>query len=62
MKILYILHKYNDVDKNEDDGGRRQIVRGYPAIPIDYIDNKLIDCMLLLLDINYNLGVVYIYF
>ena len=23
---------------------------------IDYIDNKLVDCMLLLLDINYNLG------
>ena len=61
MKILYILHKYNDVDKNEDDGGRRQIVRGYPAIPIDYIDNKLVDCILLSLHIDYNLGLVYIY-
>ena len=35
MKILYILHKYNDVNKNKEDGGRRQIVRGNPAMWID---------------------------
>ena len=61
MKILYILHKFDDVIMNEGNGGRRRIMRGYPAMRIDYIDNKLVDCMLLLLDINYNLGLVYIY-
>jgi hypothetical protein len=51
----------DDVIKNEDDGGHRRIVRGNPAMRIDYIDNYLIVSMLLLLDMDYNLGLVYIY-
>ena len=35
------------------------IVRGYLAMPIVYIDNKLIVSMLLLLDMDYNLGLLY---
>ena len=62
MKILYFLHKYNDVVKNDGNGGRRRMVRGNPAMRIDYIYNKLVDCMLLLLDISNKLGLVYIYF
>ena len=60
MKILYILHKIDDVIMNEGNSGRRMITRGYPAMQIDYIDNKLVDCRLLALDIDYNIGVVYI--
>ena len=54
MKILYILHKIDDAVMNEGNGGRRRIVRGHPAMPIDYIDNKLIliVCMIFLLDID----------
>ena len=52
IKILYILHKYNDVVKNDVNGGRRRMMRGYPAMPINYIDNKLIECRLLALDID----------
>ena len=52
MKILYILHKYNDVVKNDDNGGRRRMVRGYPAMRIDNIYIKLIYSMLLLLDMD----------
>jgi len=29
-------------------------------MPIDCIDNKLIDCMLFALDIDYNIGLFYI--
>ena len=50
----------DDVMRNEDDGGRRWIVRGNPVMLIDYIDYKLIEFMLLLLDMDYNLGFVYI--
>ena len=48
----------DDVIKNE--GWRPQtIVRGYPAMPIEYIHYKqLIVSMLLLLDIDYNLGLL----
>jgi len=60
MKILYILHKFDDVIMNEGNSGQRRITRGYPAMRIDYIDNKLVDCRLLALDIDYNIGVVYI--
>jgi hypothetical protein len=35
-------------------------LRVYPAMPIDCIDNKLIDCMLFALDIDYNIGLFYI--
>ena len=52
MKILYILHKIDDAVMNEGNGGRRRIVRGHPAMPIDCIDNKLIVCMIFLLDID----------
>ena len=52
MKILYILHKIDDAVMNEGNGGRRRIVRGHPAMPIDYIDNNLIVCMIFLLDID----------
>ena len=34
-------------------------VRGYLVMPIVYIDNKLIVSMLLLLDMDYNLGLLY---
>ena len=60
MKILYILHKFDDVIMNEGNGGRRRIMRGNRAMRIDYIDYKLIECRLLALDIDYNIGVVYI--
>ena len=54
------MHKYNDVIMNIGNGRRRQIVRGNPAMPIKYIeDNKLIDCTLLALDIDYNIGLFY---
>ena len=52
MKILYFLHKYNDVVKNDVNGGRRRMVRGYPAMRIDNIYIKLIYSMLLLLDMD----------
>ena len=62
MKTLKNLHKFDGVVKNDGNGGRRRMMRGYPAMRIDYIRIKLVDCMLLLLDINYNLGLVlYIY-
>ena len=54
------MHKFDDVVKNEGNGGCRGIVRGNPAMRIDYIYNKLIVCMLLDLDIDYNLGLFYI--
>ena len=54
------MHKFDDVIMNEGNGGRRRIVRGNPAMRIDYIDYKLIECRLLALDIDYNIGVVYI--
>ena len=60
MKILYILHKFDDVVKNDGNGGRRRMMRGYPAMRIDYIDNKLVDCMLLSLHINYILCLFYV--
>jgi len=50
----------DDVMEDEDNGGRRWIVWGNPAMRIDYIDNKLIGSMLLELDIDYNLGLIYI--
>ena len=54
------MHKFDVVVKNDGDGGRRRIVRGNPAMRIDYGDNKLIECTLFLLDIDYNIGLVYI--
>ena len=54
------MHKFDVVVKNDGDGGRRRIVRGNPAMRIDYVDNKVIDCMLSELDIDYNLGLIYI--
>jgi hypothetical protein len=36
------------------------IVRGYPAMPIDYIHHKIIDCRLLSLHMDYNIGSFYI--
>ena len=36
----------DDVMEDEDDGGRRWIVSGNPAMQIDYIVNKLIGSML----------------
>ena len=54
------MHKLDGVVKNDGNGGRIRIMRGYPAITIDYIDNKLIDCGLSALDIDNNIGVVYI--
>ena len=50
------MHKIDDVVKNEGGGGRRQIMRGYPATPIDHIYIKLVDRMLLSLHVDYNLG------
>ena len=50
----------DDVMEDEDDGGRRWIVSGNPAMRIDSIYIKLIECMLFLLDLNYNLGLIYI--
>ena len=54
------MHKFDDVIMNDGNGGRRRMMRGYPAMRIDYIDYKLIECRLLALDIDYNIGVVYI--
>ena len=53
--------KIEDVMKDEDNGSHRRIVMGNPAMQINYIDNYLIVSMLLLLDMDYNLGLVYIY-
>ena len=36
----------DDVMEDEDNGGRRWIVRGNPAMQIDYIVDELIGCML----------------
>ena len=38
--------KMDDVMEDEDNGGRRQIVRGNLGIPIDSIVDELIGCML----------------
>ena len=46
---------------NEGNGGRRRIVGKNLAMRIDNIYNKLVDCILLSLHIDYNLGLVYIY-
>ena len=54
------MHRIDDVIMNEGNGGRRRIVGKNPAMRIDYIDNKLIDCGLSALDIDNNIGVVYI--
>ena len=54
------MHKLDGVVKNDGNGGRRWIVGKNPAMRIDYIDNKLIDCGLSALDIDNNIGVVYI--
>ena len=56
------MHKFDDVVKNDGNGGRRRKVRGNPAVRIDYIHNNLVDSILLLLDICNNLGLIYIYF
>ena len=61
MKILKNLHKIDDVIMNEGNGGRRRIVGKNPAMQIDYIYIQLVDCILLSLHIDYNLGLVYIY-
>ena len=61
IKILKILHKFDDVVKNDGNGGRRRIVGNNPAMRNDNIYNKLVDCILLSLHIHYNLGLVYIY-
>ena len=52
------MHKLDDVIKNEGGGCRRQLW-GDPATPIDYIHYKLMDSMLLLLYIIYNLGLLH---
>ena len=44
--------KGNDVVKNDVNGGRRRMVRGYPAMRIDNIYIKLIYSMLLSLDMD----------
>ena len=60
MKILFNLQKFDDVVKNDGSGGCIRIVRGNLAMRIDYTYNKLIECTLFLLDIDYNIGLVYI--
>ena len=42
-----LIAVYNDVVKNDGNGGRRWIVGKNPAMRIDYIDYKVVDCMLL---------------
>ena len=54
------MHKFDDAMKNEGNGGRRLIVRENPAMRIDYIYDKLVGRMLLLLVVDYNLGLFYI--
>ena len=54
------MHKLDGVVKNDGNGARRWIVGKNPGMRIEYIDDKLIDCGLLALDIDNNIGVVYI--
>ena len=54
------MHKLDGVVKNDGNGGRRWIVGKNPAMRIDYIDNKLIDCGLSALDIDNNIGVIHL--
>ena len=54
------MHKIDDVVKNDGSGGLRQVLRGNPAMRINYISIKLVDRMLLSLHIDYNLGLFYL--
>ena len=54
------LHKIDDVIMNEGNGGRRRIVGKNLAMRIDNIYNKLVDCILLSLHIDYNLGLIHL--
>ena len=46
--------------KNDGNGGRKRIIRGNPAMRIDYIHIEQIINGLLSLHIEYNIGLVYI--
>ena len=59
--VKFAQNQIDDVIMNEGNGGRRRIVGKNPAMRIDNIYIQLVDCILLSLHIDYNLGLVYIY-